>query len=147
MDARCVNAHDGLAHVLRTMQLGVILSTSPPTPSNFTSESSTPSPSWSAFTSTSSTSSLLSPEQELQNALAQVALAEKNVEIEESLSGLPMSEEDDDVLDSDLDGSDVAEFSTPYPNIFVAGDAADAFGAIPAGHTAYYQVILDLAFL
>ncbi|KAJ3928399.1 MAG: hypothetical protein NXY57DRAFT_1100231 [Lentinula lateritia] len=63
MDARCVNAHDGLAHVLRTMQLGVILSTR----------------------------------------------------------------------------RYVAEFSTPYPNIFVAGDAADAFGAIPAGHTAYYQ--------
>lgn len=29
---------------------------------------------------------------------------------------------------------------TPYPNMFVIGDAADAFGAIPAGHTAYYQV-------
>lgn len=28
-----------------------------------------------------------------------------------------------------------------YPNIFVVGDAADAFGAIAAGHTAYYQVI------
>ncbi|KAJ3855306.1 hypothetical protein EV368DRAFT_72357 [Lentinula lateritia] len=68
MDPRCVNAHDGLAHVLRTMQLDVILST------------------------------------------------------------------------PNLDGSDVAELSTPYPNIFVAGDAsADAFGAIPAGHTAYYQ--------
>lgn len=26
-----------------------------------------------------------------------------------------------------------------YPNIFVVGDAADAFGAIKAGHTAYYQ--------
>ncbi|KAJ3850833.1 hypothetical protein EV368DRAFT_44467 [Lentinula lateritia] len=68
MDPRCVNHHDGLAHVLRTMQLG-----------------------------------------------------------------------DDDVLDSNLDGKDGAELSTSYPNIFVAGDAADAFGAIPAGHTAYYQ--------
>ena len=29
---------------------------------------------------------------------------------------------------------------TPYPNIFVIGDAANAFGAIQAGHTAYYQV-------
>ncbi|KAJ3810034.1 hypothetical protein F5876DRAFT_42622 [Lentinula aff. lateritia] len=63
MDPRCVNAHDGLAHVLRTMQLDVILSTC----------------------------------------------------------------------------SSPTELSTPYPNIFVAGDAADAFGAIPAGHTAYYQ--------
>lgn len=30
--------------------------------------------------------------------------------------------------------------STPYPNIFAIGDAADAFGAIPAGHNAYAQV-------
>ena len=28
-----------------------------------------------------------------------------------------------------------------YSNIFVVGDAADAFGAIAAGHNAYYQVI------
>ncbi|EJU06475.1 FAD/NADP-binding domain-containing protein [Dacryopinax primogenitus] len=28
---------------------------------------------------------------------------------------------------------------TPWPNIFAVGDAADAFGAIKAGHTAYYQ--------
>lgn len=28
---------------------------------------------------------------------------------------------------------------TPYPHIFVVGDSADAFGAIPAGHNAYYQ--------
>jgi hypothetical protein len=28
---------------------------------------------------------------------------------------------------------------TIYPNIFVVGDAADAFDAIKAGHTAYYQ--------
>jgi hypothetical protein len=30
--------------------------------------------------------------------------------------------------------------ASPYPNIFVVGDSADAFGAIQAGHTAYYQV-------
>ncbi|KIJ56320.1 hypothetical protein M422DRAFT_150875 [Sphaerobolus stellatus SS14] len=29
--------------------------------------------------------------------------------------------------------------STPYPNIFAIGDAANAFGAIAAGHTAYFQ--------
>ncbi|KAJ7187262.1 hypothetical protein C8R46DRAFT_936371 [Mycena filopes] len=28
---------------------------------------------------------------------------------------------------------------TPYPHIFVIGDAADAFGAVPAGHNAYWQ--------
>lgn len=32
-----------------------------------------------------------------------------------------------------------------YPSIFVVGDAADAFGAIAAGHNAYYQV-MDLLF-
>ncbi|KAF5367959.1 hypothetical protein D9758_004355 [Tetrapyrgos nigripes] len=29
--------------------------------------------------------------------------------------------------------------ATPYPHIFVAGDTADAFGAIAAGHTAHFQ--------
>lgn len=33
---------------------------------------------------------------------------------------------------------DTAE-TTPYPNLFAIGDAADAFGAIAAGHNAYYQ--------
>ncbi|KZP00058.1 FAD/NAD(P)-binding domain-containing protein [Calocera viscosa TUFC12733] len=28
---------------------------------------------------------------------------------------------------------------TPWPNLFAIGDAADAFGAIKAGHTAHYQ--------
>ncbi|KAF8881689.1 hypothetical protein CPB84DRAFT_1838278 [Gymnopilus junonius] len=31
------------------------------------------------------------------------------------------------------------ETDTAYPHIFAIGDAADAFGAIPAGHTAYAQ--------
>ncbi|KAK7028566.1 apoptosis-inducing factor B [Favolaschia claudopus] len=31
------------------------------------------------------------------------------------------------------------DLSTPYPHIFAIGDAANAFGAIPAGHNAYYQ--------
>jgi len=36
---------------------------------------------------------------------------------------------------------------TPYPHIFAIGDAADAFGAIPAGHNAYAQVSLVLCCL
>ncbi|KDQ22877.1 hypothetical protein PLEOSDRAFT_1050631 [Pleurotus ostreatus PC15] len=32
--------------------------------------------------------------------------------------------------------------NTPYPHIFAVGDAADAFGAIQAGHTAYAQAEL-----
>ncbi|KIK70490.1 hypothetical protein GYMLUDRAFT_89519 [Collybiopsis luxurians FD-317 M1] len=70
MDARCVNPDDGLSHVLRSMQLGIL----------------SPGPQASGDSET---------EQEVE--------------------------------------------TTPYPNIFAIGDVADAFGAIPAGHTAYYQ--------
>ena len=38
---------------------------------------------------------------------------------------------DDDHEDDNL--------TAPYPHLFAIGDAADAFGAINAGHTAYYQ--------
>lgn len=40
--------------------------------------------------------------------------------------------------DLDLDVPSQAE-ATPYGHIFVIGDAADAFGAIKAGHNAYWQ--------
>lgn len=40
-----------------------------------------------------------------------------------------------DDLDNDTEGIQ----PTPYGHIFVIGDAADAFGAIKAGHNAYYQ--------
>lgn len=32
------------------------------------------------------------------------------------------------------------DLCVPYPHIFAIGDAADAFGAIKAGHTAGHQV-------
>ncbi|KAG6887788.1 hypothetical protein C0992_010740 [Termitomyces sp. T32_za158] len=35
--------------------------------------------------------------------------------------------------------AETTEDTTPYPHIFVIGDAVDAFGAIAAGHNAYYQ--------
>ncbi|KAG5640823.1 hypothetical protein DXG03_006895 [Asterophora parasitica] len=79
-----VNPGDGLAHVLRTMQLGVL-----PAPQTSTGD--------------------------LEAALKQVSLADA------------ASKEDE------------APEETPYHHIFVIGDAADAFGAIPAGHNAYYQ--------
>lgn len=40
--------------------------------------------------------------------------------------------EDEQVSEPELE-------QTPFPNIFVVGDAADAFGAINAGHNAYFQ--------
>ncbi|PBK73897.1 FAD/NAD(P)-binding domain-containing protein [Armillaria solidipes] len=73
MDPSTLNPENSLAHVLRTLQLGVIA------PSE-------------SVSSTSST---------------------------------PVSEEEYE--------------DTPYGNIFVIGDAADAFGAIQAGHNAYAQ--------
>ncbi|KII89965.1 hypothetical protein PLICRDRAFT_108307 [Plicaturopsis crispa FD-325 SS-3] len=69
MDARTVSPKDGLAHILRTMQLGVLPPADGPGPN---------------------------------------------------------------------DAGGKAE-STPYPHIFVVGDAADAFGAINAGRTAAQQ--------
>ncbi|KII84921.1 hypothetical protein PLICRDRAFT_117059 [Plicaturopsis crispa FD-325 SS-3] len=65
MDPRTVDPRDGMAHVLRTMQLGVL--------------------------------------------------------------------REEEVAETD------AEQTTPYPHIFAIGDAADAFGALNAGHTAYWQ--------
>ncbi|TCD67840.1 hypothetical protein EIP91_011902 [Steccherinum ochraceum] len=35
-----------------------------------------------------------------------------------------------------------AELDVPYPHLFAVGDAADAFGAINAGHTAYAQALI-----
>jgi hypothetical protein len=37
------------------------------------------------------------------------------------------------------DQQDDSHLSIPYPHLFCAGDAADAFGAINAGHTAHFQ--------
>ncbi|KAF5376414.1 hypothetical protein D9615_008585 [Tricholomella constricta] len=88
-----VNPDDGLAHVLRTMQLGVL-----PAPHD-----QTPTP---------------TPIDKLESALNKVSLSDA-AKAEE-----PSSSEEE---------------TTPYPHIFVIGDAADAFGAIPAGHNAYYQ--------
>ncbi|KAG5644478.1 hypothetical protein DXG03_008305 [Asterophora parasitica] len=81
-----VNPGDGLAHVLRTLQLGVL-----PAPQTSTDK--------------------------LEASLKQVTLSDSapKADVEVTLQ------------------------ETPYPHIFVVGDAADAFGAIPAGGNAYYQ--------
>ncbi|KAG5729559.1 Apoptosis-inducing factor like protein [Termitomyces sp. T112] len=55
---------------------------------------------------------------ELEDALKQVIISE-------AAASIPTLEE--------------PPMETPYPHIFVVGDAADAFGAIAAGHNAYYQ--------
>lgn len=44
-----------------------------------------------------------------------------------------------EVLEDEYEEEDDA-FCVPHPHLFAVGDAADAFGAMKAGHTAYYQV-------
>ncbi|KAJ7482678.1 FAD/NAD-P-binding domain-containing protein [Mycena latifolia] len=42
--------------------------------------------------------------------------------------------------DVDLEpGAEEEDIHTPYPHLFAIGDAAAAFGAVPAGHNAYWQ--------
>ncbi|KAJ3818707.1 hypothetical protein EV361DRAFT_949734 [Lentinula raphanica] len=125
MDPRCVNPHGGLAHVLRTMQLGTI----PTTRIHRRSDSSS---------STSTSNSMPPPEEELADVLAQVDLTgnvDSNSEASTSSIHDETAKDSEPICDETLEEAE----TTPYPNIFVAGDSADAFGAIPAGHTAYYQ--------
>ena len=77
--------------------------------------------------------------------------SESSSPVEKELERLSLDEVDEKApsLDSDADadkesisGSSQVDVSSPYPNIFAVGDAADAFGAINAGHNAYFQVIL-----
>ncbi|KAJ7903701.1 hypothetical protein B0H14DRAFT_2666009 [Mycena olivaceomarginata] len=108
LDSRTVNPSNSLAHVLHTMQLGLL-----PPPAQ-------------------SIDVLESPALEQDDAVLAAALAEITLQDE------ALAESADD---KDQDGAEdvEAEEMTPYPHIFVVGDAADAFGAIPAGHNAYYQ--------
>lgn len=66
----------------------------------------------------------------MQLDVSQVASASAVIENLQKLS----------VHNKSTDGAERApEEYTPYPHIFAIGDAADAFGAIAAGHTAYAQ--------
>lgn len=60
------------------------------------------------------------------------------VPIATSSSSKP-SPTDNDIQESDEGDEEDPEYSVPHPHIFAIGDAADAFGAINAGHTAYLQ--------
>lgn len=56
------------------------------------------------------------------------------------LDAVPSPSSDSEKSFSEKEEEEEEEEITPYPNLFVIGDAADAFGAIAAGHNAYYQV-------
>ena len=47
-----------------------------------------------------------------------------------------------DSAEQDEEADDDEPLEVPYPHLFAIGDAADAFGAVNAGHTAYFQVSL-----
>lgn len=95
-----------LAHVLPTMQLGVLSPSFVPTP-------------------VSASPSLMTADSE---------------PLDEILRRITIDREDMWRADEDGDEEmEEMEETTPFPHIFVIGDAADAFGAIKAGHNAYYQ--------
>ncbi|KAK7028583.1 hypothetical protein R3P38DRAFT_3518693 [Favolaschia claudopus] len=113
LDSRTVNTNTALTQVLRTMQLALV----PPPPP--------PSPITPALLPACASDN---EEDVLAAALAQIALQN-----ESALSAKGGVEAEDAEEEED------EELTTPYPHIFAIGDAANAFGAIPAGHNAYYQ--------
>jgi NADH dehydrogenase FAD-containing subunit len=141
MDPRTIATDNGLACVLRTMQLCVppplkphkfqaendndddvlqwlknfTFDTEEATEATESTESSPSSPSSSSFAHDDITSTSSSPR----------------------APSLPYFLSPNSSTDTLVESDPCQE--TLYPNIFVVGDAADAFDAIKAGHTAYYQ--------
>ncbi|KAF7310455.1 Glycoside hydrolase family 5 protein [Mycena chlorophos] len=132
-DESTVDADTRLAHVLRTMQLGVLPTPTSPVPESPASPAS--------FVESSE---VMQSEAQDEAALLEAALAQIALQDEEqrTLSPTPsMTASESSLEEVDELGSlpDAEPEPTPYPHIFVVGDSADAFGAIPAGHNAYYQ--------
>ncbi|KAJ7763430.1 hypothetical protein B0H16DRAFT_1661769 [Mycena metata] len=143
LDARTVEEETALAHVLPTMQLGVVAP--PPTSVPISAPAS-------ALTSapTSPPAETESVDDELAAALAQIAQLDADASAPpspalsfcgsehsscSSASDSSRTEPEEEELEQEQEDME----TTPYPHIFVVGDAADAFGAIPAGHNAYWQ--------
>ncbi|KAL5501244.1 hypothetical protein ACEPAH_9631 [Sanghuangporus vaninii] len=115
MSPQSVDPKSKLAYVLPTMQLGII----PPAPDSDTA-------------SASAQDSSLPSEPDLN----QLHLQEKSL-TSNTLEGEYTSEIPAQIIDEEGEVEILPE--TPFPHIFVVGDCADAFGAIKAGHTAYWQ--------
>ncbi|KAJ7607785.1 hypothetical protein DFH06DRAFT_1111764 [Mycena polygramma] len=137
LDPHTVDPSTALARVLRTMQLGVLAP--PPSPQSLASNIVTPP-------LESASASLPAQEQDdaalLAAALEEIALldADTNDESSDPVDTDADPEAESPEIQDPADAVDDSEPThTPYPHIFVVGDAADAFGAIPAGHNAYYQ--------
>ncbi|KAJ7687843.1 hypothetical protein B0H17DRAFT_1069429 [Mycena rosella] len=59
--------------------------------------------------------------------------------LEQTLAQLALSSDAAEQAADDTTANDAPDATTPYPHLFAVGDAAAAFGAVPAGHNAYYQ--------
>ncbi|KAL0565631.1 hypothetical protein V5O48_016390 [Marasmius crinis-equi] len=144
MDESTINPANNLAHVLRTMQLGVL------TPSKIASPTvpTPPEPEVSLEPAEVAlaevTAPAQSPEEQLKAALEKISLAEQEALAagsgSDSGSSSPSISSDEEELEEQVqEREEPVEKWTPYPHIFCVGDSADAFGAIKAGHTAYWQ--------
>lgn len=110
-------AERGLARVLRTMQVAVpwpVDDVAPvaPVPSTFAPSASPP--------------------------LSSTAGADPILDGAPTSPTSPSSASSDGIDSPEAPDDDPSLFS-PHPHIFAIGDAADAFGALKAGHTAYWQ--------
>ncbi|KAG7085379.1 hypothetical protein E1B28_002943 [Marasmius oreades] len=147
MDDSTINPSNNLAYVLRTMQLGALSASKVSSP-KVASSSPTPPPATAAGAAAdtpdapASPAQSQSPEEQLKAALEKISLAEK-----EALEN-GEEESDEEVRSGSEDGGSVSSEQgeekengtwTPYPHMFCVGDSADAFDAIKAGHTAYWQ--------
>ena len=78
-------------------------------------------------------------EVELPEDLPERVLLENLEEYEEALSDEDEEEEEEHETPTPLSTTSDSHLFTPHPHIFAIGDAADSFGAINAGHNAYFQ--------
>ncbi|TDL14612.1 hypothetical protein BD410DRAFT_902966 [Rickenella mellea] len=147
-----IDEQSKFVHVLRTMQIAApipIRTPSSPAPSSLSGFPSSPCMSeMSTFTSSSHTPSdggsiYDDDEENGMLEMGDLVLALDNGEDEDEYgeegSSSRLASENDDEEEEDDEVLRDTHLFTPYPHIFVIGDAADAFGAINAGHNAYYQ--------
>ncbi len=155
MSPESVDTFTGLAHVLPTMQLGVL----PASVEGSVCDTSAPSVLFEQETVSSviaiSSDGGMSKEPSERPSPSQgnwplppspqlgptadglVHAVEERLSLENSYE---YETETDEEEEYDSEGDDAAmDETTPYPHIFVIGDAANAFGAIKAGHTASFQ--------
>lgn len=125
MDSRTVVRQNGMVKVLRTLQVGIESASAARTPLH-ASALPTPAP---------EPAYAYAEDDGVDTAQLDMMLAKMDLAPE---SDYFASSSDETLTPSLMER--VEEEYTPYPHIFAIGDAADSFGAINAGHTAYYQV-------